>query len=73
MIDKLILAALLTEWKDRLDVAIDGLEEYPILKDGRKEVDIENSDELRELWSVCGSIGNLISALESRKETNSER
>lgn len=64
---EIILAALLREWLDELVAAIDGLEALPLLKDGRKAVNIEELPELGNLWSVRGSIVDLIERLESKK------
>lgn len=62
--DKLILAALLREWLDDLTNAIDGLEAFPPLKDGRKVIRLEDEPELGNLWGVRNSLSNLIEALE---------
>jgi len=64
---ELILAALLREWLDDLVNAIDGLEALPPLKDKRQTVIIEDLPELAQLWSVRGSIGDLIERLEGNK------
>lgn len=62
--NEIILAALLREWLDFLVNAIEGLEALPILKDGRKEVNIEELSELGDLWSVRNSMADLINRLE---------
>ena len=64
---ELVLAALLREWLDDLVNAIDGLEALPPLKDKRQTVIIEDLPELANLWSVRGSIADLIERLEENK------
>ena len=60
--DKALLIHMLSEWKQNLDGIVDSLDAYPILKDGRKKVDLEN--ESFDVWKVKESIGNLIERLE---------
>jgi hypothetical protein len=62
--DKFILAALLKIWLEDLTTAIDGLEAFPPLKDGRKVIRLEDESELAKLWDVRSSISELIEALE---------
>jgi len=66
-VSELVLAALLREWLDDLVNAIDGLEALPPLKDKRQTVIIEDLPELANLWSVRGSIADLIERLEENK------
>ena len=65
--NEIVLAALLREWLDDLVNAIDGLEALPPLKDKRQTVIIEDLPELANLWSVRGSISELIERLEENK------
>ncbi len=64
---ELVLAALMREWLDDLVNAIDGLEALPPLEDKRQTVIIEDLPELAKLWSVRGSIADLIERLEENK------
>ena len=66
-VNEIVLAALLREWLDDLVNAIDGLEALPPLKDKRQTVIIEDLPELANLWSVRGSISELIERLEGNK------
>lgn len=63
--DKILLAALLKEWLEDLVNAIDGLEAFPPLRDGRQKIIIEDLPELANLWSVKISVQNLLEALQS--------
>lgn len=63
--DKILLAALLKEWLEDLINAIDGLEAFPPLKDGRKVIRLEDEPELANLWNVKVSIQNLLEVLKS--------
>lgn len=64
---EIILAALLREWLGSLISAIDGLEALPLLRDGRKTVDIAKLPELEILWDIRGSMDGLIDRLEDKK------
>ena len=66
--DKIILAALLREWQDKLLNAIEEIDSLPPLKDGRQKIVVGDLPNVADLWSVKVSINNLIDALE--KEQN---
>jgi hypothetical protein len=65
--DKIILAALLKLWQAELEKAIAGLDRYGVVKKGRQQIDLENSDESYAVWSVKESISDLILALEAKE------
>lgn len=65
--DKIILAALLKLWQAELEKAIAGLDEYGIVRKGRQQIDLGSCDENLAIWSVKGSIDDMLAALEAKE------